>query len=178
MSEPSLLHNGQSFIGQMGPWTQAAIGMMRDGKPGDFIKLMDMNAAVGRDCSTTGRGRQNVHSAICHVLNRYGLVWKWDRNLKGWFCLQSVQIVSEEHRSLRRATKAARTGLKKAAVVKLEELDQESLVQHQSNRAQLAMAELAGGAPFRRRLTEMDAMVRNGLNQPNADAVIKLMSRE
>lgn len=91
--------------------TSRAVERLKDGKPGDTVSLEKMEEIVGRPCGNYTAGRGNVQSAIRHVLRHHNVAWEWDRSIKGWRCLTSIDKLEVIPAKMKRARSHLRRGM-------------------------------------------------------------------
>lgn len=132
--------------------TSLAIDLLEKGKPGDTIDRSRMAEQIGEPCECGEVGYQHVRSAINHVLNRSGVAWEWDRNLKVWLCLDDPQRVNSHSRTNKAVSRKARKGLRLASTINTKKLSNDERRDHQLNIVSGSLSVAAISSPFRTRL--------------------------
>lgn len=163
----------ERFRSSMSLWTSRAIDALKDGKPGDVIAPEDMEAKVGRSCKCGDSGYANVLSAINHVTRNFGVVWKWQRAISAWKCLEPAEASAESTSLVGAARRRASRSLAVAATVDPGKLDEPTRRDHSLTVAQAGMIHLCGGGAFRKKLATSDIAA---FKQPESKNVIALMT--
>ena len=157
------------FPGQMHYTTAKAIEVLKHGTPGQTITRAAMAEEIGRSCELGTNGYGNVNSAIRHVENHHGVVWRWDREAKAWRCLGAGECVTESETQIKGARKRAARSLRVAKAVDVAKLDDDQRRDHNLNVAVASMLTATGGGAFRKRLAE-----KPSLRQPDTGKVLAL----
>ena len=175
MSTEPLTPDLNPHAGRMGPHTFAAVQRLKDGKPGDFIEIVEMNRIVGRDCSSNGNGRRNVDNAIRHVESMFNVVWRWDITAKRWNCLNASQrgilVRHDNKRTAKRVKRTVRIG----AGTDRTQLDDVQRRDLDIDLTIAGMMALAGSGNFRKRAA---LAMENGtarLREPEPSRLLDLM---
>jgi len=160
---------------QMGLYTAAAVKLLIDGKPGDFILLELMNQAVGRDCSSEGNGAGNVRTAIRHVHREKRILWMWQRDRKGWLCLDPGQTLSAAEGMMQYAHRRAKRGCQVISVVDAEQLTLDQKVRYQICKITTGTMALMSATGQRKRVSDYLALKDTQLQQPDPMRLLEAM---
>jgi hypothetical protein len=169
------LQTSTQHTGRLGKHTAAAIDRLKDGKPGDYVTLAEMNDAVGRDCSSHGPGRQNVDTAIRHVESMYNAVWRWDVTAKRWNCLDAAQRGELIRRDNKTTTRRVKRTVRIGAGTDRTQLDDDQRRDLDIDVTIAGMMAMAGSGNFRKRAA---LVIENGaarLREPEPSKLLELM---
>lgn len=164
----------ERFRSEMKVHASRAVDAMKDGKPGDIIRLERMEEIIGRPCGNQTAGRGNVASAIKHVLRNYHVAWEWDRSAKGWRCLSSVDKLEVMPRRMKRARSCVARGMAIISTASMDDLtpDQRLLLKKHGT---IAATVLLFSNPRSVRKLEQAGFE---IKKPNMQKVIELMKRD
>lgn len=165
--------NELAWQGKLQLHSARALSLFAKGKPGDTISVDKMTEVVGRDCSTKGKGRANVTTAIKACERDRGIVWRWSRDIQAWLCLDNKQCVHESTRGISGGFRKVNRALRVAATVNPVGLDDDTRREHTLNIAIAGAMRVMGHGGTRKRL-EPHA---DRLSEPDIGKVLKLMQK-
>jgi hypothetical protein len=163
------------FPGVMGPHTARAVEKLKDGKPGDLITRDQMATIIGRGCKTHELGYGNVNAAIKNVELAHGLVWRWDREVQAWRCLDDQQKMKVERSYTQQSRRKARRGLVVGGTVNQNNLTEDEQRDHQLNLSAAGMIYMCAGGAFRKRMATVGI---GQLKEPEPSKLIELMKQD
>lgn len=164
MSEAKTFRHGMRYA------TSAAIDKLKLGKPGDTITRDDMAKVVKESCELGTPGYGSVNTAIKHCETNYQVVWRWDRDLKAYKCLNNSESVRVGGQLMRRARTKAKRSLRVASSVDEKKLTDEERRDHSLNVLSAGLMVTAGSSSFQKRV-ESDRTVG-----PNYDQLATLVN--
>ena len=164
MNEPKTFRHGMRYA------TSAAIDKLKLGKPGDTITRDDMAKVVKESCELGTPGYGSVNTAIKHCETNYQIVWRWDRDLKAYKCLNNSESVRVGGQLMRRARTKAKRSLRVASSVDEKKLTDEERRDHSLNVLSAGLMVTAGSSSFQKRV-ESDRTVG-----PNYDQLATLVN--
>ena len=163
MNEPKTFRHGMRYA------TSAAIDKLKLGKPGDTLDREAMAIAIKESCELGTPGYGSVNTAIKHCETNYQIVWRWDRDLKAYKCLNSSESVRIGGQLMRRARTKAKRSLRVASSVDEKKLTNEERRDHSLNVLSAGLMVTAGSSSFQKKVKN-DASIG-----PNHDQLATLI---
>lgn len=112
--------------GQLGPTACLLVEKLKDGKPGESLTAEQLSQVCGRQVSPGEKGNQSLKSAIDYCLDEFNVNWVWIRGEERIQCLTATETAENIPRKIKSIRRKAEKEAKKAATVKLSELDDAS----------------------------------------------------
>ena len=129
-----------------------------------------MAKVAKESCELGTPGYGSVNTAIKHCETNYQIVWRWDRDLQVYKCLNNSESVRVGGQLMRRARRKAKRSLRVASSVDEKKLTDEERRDHSLNVLSAGLMVTAGSSSFQKRV-ESDRIVG-----PNYDQLATLVN--